>query len=304
MPLTRLRCCDQLFDAEELLKHVEDRNNQCQWTYELLAAMVEANVAHPSHDDPSRISTTTLVAKCLRSETLKRSRPYVEDVESLYASFRGTAVHAQLASHIKPGAYGEVRFHIDDLRTKIDFDPEVLDLYDDWSFSGSPDLVDPTAGVLYDYKRSKEVPRFDKMWPDHAQQLQINRWLIDHADWVELADGSVFNRGDEAFDALLPIEWQELIIVYIDDKGPKPIAAWKSIDIPKRDGKGTKKARVPDIWSDEDVEDFIAKSYPEAREAFTIAIAPIPDGWENQSHVLCGYCPMRRECAALERNGE
>lgn len=302
MPLTHIECCGQRFTIEEALGHLVDRRNTCQWTYELAAAMLQTNTAHPSHADGSRISTTVLTGKCDRRMVLERSNDYTVKLEDMYASFRGTMFHGQLENFAHPDSYGEARFHVKDLGLLIPSVKKALPRLNR-SFSGSPDLVDPTVGILWDYKRTKEVPRFNQMWGDHAEQLNINRWLVDHADTVEHM-GETFDMTDELVrKRFVPVEWQELVILYVDDKGPKPITLTKSIDVPTLAG-GTKKARVPDVWDDARVEALIAETYIEARLGLQAGIAPIPPGWENQSHVLCGYCAVSDICAAREREGE
>lgn len=328
MPLAHVACCDQVFTVEGALEHVATRKNRCHWTWELLSAMFQTSVAHPSHVDASRISTTVLTQDCLRSVALDRFNDYTVTPDDLWASFRGTMFHKQLEQYAASTSYGEARFFVTDLGVQIPAVKKAIRLKKDRSFSGSPDLVDPMAGTLYDYKRTKEVPRYSYVYDNHIQQLNVNRWLVDHADTVEVVeprlpgepgyDGLIAVRVDErgviyaTWDLLdpevrarfVPVEWQELVIVYVDDRGPKPIAVTKSIDVPKVGGQGTKKARVADVWSDETAETFIAEKYIAARAALTTGSAPIPAGWEGQSKPLCNYCPSRTLCADLERQGE
>jgi len=305
----------------EALEHTRDRTNRCQWTYELLAAMFSAQSAHPSHADGSRISTTVLTNKCLRQLVFERQQDFVRPLDNLWAMFRGTQFHAQLEAFAHPESYGEARFYVDDLGVQLPAVKAALPAIDR-SFSGSPDLVDPGVGILYDYKRTKEVPRYDMVWGDHIAQLNINRWLVDNADRVALKDptalgvasigaGGLLSYDDETETAtwdmrhpdvrarFVPVDWQELVIVYVDDKGPKPITVRESVSVPAKKG-GYKRAKVPVIWDDDTVTAFIAEKYVKARRALRAGIAPIPKGWEHQSHTLCGYCPMRHMCAETE----
>jgi hypothetical protein len=279
--------------------------------------MLHAMVQHPSHADGSRISTTVLTQKCLRQLVWERQTDTTTSFEKLWATFRGTQFHGQLEPHAAPDEYAEARFFIEDLGTRL---PEVRKALPrkDRSFSGSPDLVAPHLGILYGYKRTKEVPRFNYQWADHTAQLNINRWLVDYADYVTIAVPPVDLRGFQApeadgkyrFDlsvaevraAFVPVEWQELIIVYADDKGPKPIVATESTRVRAQNG-GWKNARVPEVWDDEKTEAYISEKYVAARMALVDGIAPIPKGWEHQSHVLCGYCPVRLLCASAEAEG-
>lgn len=329
MPAMHVECCNRVMTIEEALEHVRERNNRCAWTWEILAAMFAAQQQHPSHADGSRISTTVLTHKCLRQLVFERQQPFVRPLDGLWAMFRGTQFHAQLEAFAHPDSYGEARFYVDDLGVQLPAVKAALPRKDR-SFSGSPDLVDPNVGILYDYKRTKEVPRFEHVWPDHIAQLNINRWLVDNADRVQLKESGEWAQRADAYSTtgvkgilsydsttgeaqwdmhhpdvrkrFVPVDWQELIIVYVDDKGPKQITVRESIRVPAKKG-GFKNARIPVIWDDQQVETYITENYVKARQALVAGTAPIPDGWEHQSHVLCGYCPMRRMCADLESQG-
>jgi hypothetical protein len=339
MPPTHVECCNELFTLEEAIGHVATRSNRCEWTYELLAAMLAAQTAHPSHADGTRISTTVLTAKCLRRIALERTHNFSVVPADLWAMFRGTQFHAQLEQWAHPDSYGEARFYVDDIGVQIPAIKEALP-DEDRSFSGSPDLVDPGKGVVFDYKRTKEVPRFGNVWPDHVAQLNINRWLADKADrvtlqepafpYIEARDRRSVEFGDlSEWPGLLDLEladeahvnatwdlhvpevrarfsakeWLELVIVYVDDKGPKPLVVKESKDVPAKNG-GTKRRRFPQVWSDDQVEAYIAEKYIAARQALNAGIAPIPPGFEHQTHILCQYCNVRKECARYEKEGK
>ena len=255
------------------------RDPNLRYTPELYSAIID------TRQERNYISTTTLTSKCLRQKSLQQDEDYYEDIDKMWAAFRGTMFHGQLEKHADAASVEEARFFVT--------------LPNGLVLSGSPDLVDVERGILYDYKFTKEVPRWNTPWPDHGEQCNVNRWLVDHAERVVW-------RGEEytgkAVEDFRPEEWTDLVLVYMDDRGPKPLRVTKSIDIPKADGKGTKKARVSDIWSDEQAEEYINAKYAAANEALNLGnLPPAPAGWEYQSHVLCGYCPVRKNCAAHER---
>jgi len=304
MPVTSIVChCRDCSGRSQpvkvALEHAAKRR-ESKYTYELLAAML-ATV----QDRGERISTTTLTSKCLRSETLIRTTDYEQDPDRMYASFRGTMFHGQLERHFHPQAIAEARFH-------------VLNFEGMGAFSGSPDLVDPKAGTLYDYKFTKENPRWDKPWDDHVNQLQVNRWLVDNADYVEwegdwyplteagsdwLNENVAPQLGDAESERaaarakFIPIDWQGLYVVYMDDKGPKPLLITRSEQVPKKSGPGTKSARVADIWPDERVEGYIRTKYAAAKKALVDGVVPdIPPGFESWNHPLCGFCPVKDVC--------
>lgn len=323
MPATRFKCCNQSMTLQEYLAHLETGANRCEWIWEMGKAMVEAQTSHPSHEDGTRISTTVLTGKCLRRLVWERQKDYEVDPADLYAMFRGTVFHLSLEGHAHWQAYAEARFYVTDLGAKIPAVLEGLPGDIDRSFSGSPDLVRPLVGILYDYKRTKETPRYGRAWPDHGAQLNINRWLVDNADSVEMKEEppaaapglirawrddkgqwhALYDMTDPAVrERFVPVDWTDLVVYYADDRGPVPISVTKSIRVPAKKG-GTKPARVPDIWEDDAVETYISEHYIEARLALLAGIAPIPAGWEHQSHPLCGKCPFRRECARCEKEG-
>lgn len=295
MPLAHVTLDGKTYTPEDLLDFLATRPGRTQWTYELAKSIMDQQ-----QDRKDRISTTSLTAKCLRSNAMERALPFTNALEKMYAAFRGTLYHGQLEQYYAPGCIAEARYHA----TLPNGDP----------LSGSPDLVDISRGVLYDYKTSKSVPRFDRVWEDHALQLQINRWLVDNAHTVDFEGKSYTLVGNsKAAKAnrarFVPIDWQELAIVYLDMDGPKTIPVWKSIIVPTKDGKGTKKARVADIWTDEQALEVIEERYETTKEAMKFVTAaredgnidlgllpPIPPGFTHQSHVLCNYCPVRVEC--------
>lgn len=296
MPLTHVVLDNEKYTLEEARTHIAVRDPRQRYTPELLDAILA------TRQERDYLSTTSLTAKCLRQQSIQRQYDYAEDIDGMWAAFRGTMFHGQLEKHVAEGALEEARLFV---------------TIDGIEFSGSPDLWDPNIGVLYDYKFCKEVPRWSKPWGDHVEQLNINRWLVDHCKRMEW-------RGEEYFPHPLnpdyfireegkfvksvrvrPVDWQELVVVYMDDKGVKPIRCTKSIQIPKVSGEGTKAAVVADVWDDEKVEALIAERFPLAYDALTLGHIPAaPEGWEHAGHILCSYCAVRSECLSLEVQGK
>lgn len=302
MPLTHVVLDGDRYSLAEARDIVATRDPSLRYTPELFESMIA------TRQERDYISTTVLTGKCLRQKALEHEVDYTLDMDAMWAAFRGTMFHGQLEKHIQEGAFEEARFFTNRFMDELG-----------QPLSGSPDVV-TLSGIEYDYKFTKEVPRWNKPWGDHVEQVNINRWLVDHADKVEWR-GWRFETGKEpvVFDndsvGIIPMEirepkdfrprdWQDLILVYMDDKGVKPLRATRSIDVPKVSGEGTKKALVSDIWSDEKVEELLDTRFPEAVEALVEGVVPpAPDGWEHQSHILCQYCPVRHACAALESEG-
>jgi hypothetical protein len=280
MPLVGVECCAHVrnqgtVSLERCLECAASRRNGCHYTYELLKLMFDQ-----VQDREDRVSTTTLTSKCLRSEFLKRAEEYTESPDKMFPAFRGTLIHGQLEHARREGSVAEARFHVDI--------PGLGHL------SGSPDLLDVEEGILYDYKTTKENPRFAYPWPDHKDQLNINRWLVDNATRVEW-DDQVY-EGDDC-KQFRPVDWQALVVVYIDSQGPKPLEVTKSEQVPTVSGKGTKSVRVADIWHDDYALAWITERYEQVRDAFIGGeLPPIPEAFVGWQHPLCGYCPKKQEC--------
>lgn len=281
MPLSHVRYQGEELTPQELLDKLARREYDGGiFTYELASAMLATH-----QERGTRISTTSLTSKCVRSEAMQRLEPYVKEFDQMYASFRGTMYHGQLETHAAPGSIAEARFHVE--------------LEGLGPLSGSPDLVDVEHGILYDYKTSKEVPRFDRAWPNAVEQMQINRWLVDHATAVEI-DGKKYTSAKK-LEACRPVDWQALILVYMDNVTVKPIRVWKSIQVPTKVEGKTKPQRVDDIWDDERVEALIRERYSAVKEAFAGVIPEIPGPeWADGNHPLCSWCPVKQRCLQMQ----
>lgn len=250
------------------------------FTYELLAALLAEQ-----QERGDRISTTYLLSKCPRGEFLQRTRDYSVKPGALWAAFRGTMLHGRLENHAHPRNIAEARYYVE-----LDGLGEL---------SGSPDLVDPVLGILDDYKTCGpgKAPRFGGPWDEHVAQVQINRWLVDHAYKVEY-DGEEYWLDDPKYRwRFVPPNWLKLRIIYLDvDKGPQIMDCTKSIQVPAKKG-GTKAMRVPDIWDDDRVRELVRSLYAErVLTHSTDEVPAIPPGFERQGHVLCGYCPVKAMC--------
>ena len=213
--------------------------------------------------------------------------------------------HGQLEHHAHPDVVAEARFFV------------YLDAFGQW-LSGSPDVCDVKRGYIGDYKFTGKVPVFDYAWGDHKEQGQVNRWLVDHCDYYTLADGTSHactDRGAmhlhgelqspevyrENAARVRPVDWQGVIVLYMDNDTVKPILVTKSIDVPqKSDPKKTRKARVADIWDDDRVFEHIIARFGEADAGLNgDGIPDIPDDYKSWKHPLCGYCPVKDACVDL-----
>lgn len=281
MPLTHLEFRDgKMVPREVALELALNKGEFEGFTYELLAALLAEQ-----QEREDRISTTYLLSKCPRSDFLQRTVDYSVKPGMLWPAFRGTMLHGRMEAHAHPRNIAEARYYVH------------LDGLGD--LSGSPDLVDPVLGILDDYKTCGpgKAPRWGGPWEDHVKQVQINRWLVDHAYKVEY-DGDTFQLDDPAHRWLfVPPAWKSLRLIYLDvDKGPQVMTCTKSEQVTAKNGK-PKNVRVPDIWDDELVEMLVRSLYAERKEAHLSGdVPPIPAGFERQQHVLCAYCPVKSQC--------
>lgn len=236
-------------------------------------------------DRGTRLSTTALTAKCPRSEFLKRTEPYVEKPGNLWAAFRGTMFHGQLERVAHQNAVPEVRYF--------------MQLEGLGELSCSPDLVDIEQGMMYDYKFVKEVPAYEYPWPNHKEQLWFNRWIVDNATHAQVSGGERFLLTDRLRRAFVPDVWNDLIVVYMDDKRVKQIGVTKSVEIEGKNGN-PRKVRVPDLGDDAWIESQIRFRYELLNTAFDSGAVPeIPYEFQDWEHPLCNYCPVKKECLKL-----
>ena len=260
--------------------------HESPWSYELLAASIGE-----VEERGQNISTTALVGPCPRSTVLERMEDYVEDVDRLWRAFRGTMVHYVLEAAARPNSIAEVRFH--------------APVGDD-TISCKPDLI-TDDGQLWDYKNTAKVPRWNNVYPNHAEQLQINRWIVNNAvKWEK--DG-------EPYDLTLDVRtmsFEHLVIMYLDLDGPKPLEYMESIDVPttsKYAKSATKKAKIPGVWNDERVLDLLLPRFNAMRAALD-SYPKFPDiaqkVWGGPKDWRCpGYplCPLNGKCLAARYPG-
>lgn len=258
MPLADIRCCGEDWPVDDYVAgHLA--HSTCQWTPPVGRAVLDAVRAHPSNRDPRYLSVSTLVASCLRAKYLERTVPYRASMRDLWASFMGTELHRTLAEHAGPGTLAEARFS-----TRVD----------GHELSGAPDLIDLERGVLLDYKRVRRVPPRPRA--EHVAQLQVYRWLVDHADQVAVG-GEVFT---EDLDRFRCTSWTRLAVVYIHSSdGPVVMD-------------------VGPVWPDGRVEGLVREGVRRWVQAWE---GTVPDAaWPDQSHPLCEYCHVRTECRTIE----
>ena len=205
------------------------------WPYEMLKSAADA------YQERDYISVTMLTGGCARGKVLERKEDFILGVDTLYASLRGTQLHRTLEDSTRPNALAEWRF----------FTTFYVPGKGDVEVSCSPDLLMygiPTG--IGDWKVTENPPTFGYPWKSHTKQLQYNAYIVRNAErWYD-------ENGDPADIPFNPREWnaEHLFIVYLGPKGPKVIECQTTAEVHTPKGALVKR-KVPDIWSDEKVED-------------------------------------------------
>lgn len=216
------------------------------------------------------ISTTALTSPCPRSTVLERKESYILSVDAIWRAFRGTMVHYVLEHAARPGSIAEHRFF--------------MELAPGQEISCSPDLVTPDT--IWDYKNTAKNPTYGYVYKSHGLQLQTNRLIVNNASRVEFEGEPVT---EFPFDYRSTV-FQHLAIMYLDIDGPKPIEVTQSVQV------GNRKRRMPHVWEDEEVLEWVLPRYRALRAALEV-YPEWPDGVEDVWGGPPGWaCPGRPWC--------
>jgi hypothetical protein len=248
------------YPREELLERfITAPPKFAPYTYEIV------NAALDQWQDRDYISTTMLTGGCARSKVLERKEDFILGLDDLWAAFRGTQVHRTLEFYDRPSALAEARFF-----TTIRIPGADVEV------SCSPDLVVEEPASVVDYKApvdDRSIPVYGYPWHSHVDQLQFNRFIVNHAERWDLREGDALPWDPRA------LVFKHLYVVYLGTRGPKVIEVQKSIEVTFKNGnQGNRK--VPDIWDDEEVTDHIVPRL----HAMSLALEsyPVwPDGLEE-----------------------
>lgn len=249
------------------------------WPYELLKAGFD------NHQERDYISVTMLTGGCGRGKVIERQADFIGDMDSMYASLKGTQIHRTLELAARPGAVAEHRFF-------TTLSVKGLDV----ELSCSPDTVvfEEPYTAIYDWKTTENPPTFGYPWKSHDRQLQYNRWLVNHAEkWVDQDGHPVdlpFNPWETAF--------KHLAIVYLGPKGPKVIEVTKTREVTTPNNKVVKR-KMPYVWSDDEVLDDMMPRL----EAMVRALDAYPE-WPFEGEEAPGFegpdgwgCPGKPWCS-------
>jgi hypothetical protein len=215
------------FTLDELYaKATEAGPKWAPWTVELITA---ALAEHQERGD--RISTSLLTGGCPRGSVLERMVDWVGNLDTMYASLRGTLLHKVLQDYARPTGIAEVRFY-----TTVD---EV-------EFSCSPDLL--TQDAVWDYKMTELPPTFGYPYRHHTEQLMFNAFVVRHAEKWEQADGSAYALPWDPREQVA----KQVVAVYLGPKGPKPITYEKKTVFINPKGHEVE-GNQPYVFSDDEV---------------------------------------------------
>jgi len=245
------------------------------WSYELIQAVL-SNVQNRDY-----FSTSMLTGGCYRGTVLERKENYVDSLDSNYASIKGTLIHRTMELAARPGSINEWRFFTD---------------IDGMEFSCSPDTIQPDLGLLSDWKTTENPPDFYP-YRHHKEQVNLNRWVVNHATrWLD-------PDGNEAAIPVDPrtIQFRQLSVVYLGPKKPLTFVIEKTAERTSPNGHKFK-AKVPDVWTDAAVRKFLdprlegmelaLESYPEWPDGLEDYPGfEGPAGWKCPGPPLC-WLPM------------
>jgi hypothetical protein len=200
------------------------------WPYELIKAVLD------QHQERDYISTSMVTGGCARSRILERKEPYVDRLEDRWAAMRGTAGHYALERAARPGSAAEARF----------FSRVYLDGYGDVEVSCTPDIL-TEDGQLGDWKFTDNPPMYYP-WVSHKEQVNMNRYIVNHAYNWESDNPVTFNP--------ILVEYKHLFLTYLGPKGPKTLECEKTQDTISPNGAKIRLS-LPYVMSDEEVEGWM-----------------------------------------------
>lgn len=288
MPLTEVRWThnrqQRVATVEAFLAEAE-QDPTFPIPYAVAKSMLEEDAERPDEG----LSVTTLLGGCVRCRVLEKYIPFSVDIMDLFYRWKGSMFHLVLENNVPAGeTLAEVRFF---KTLKLPDGSEAL-------IHGKPDLIRGpwSSATLVDAKTTKQVPLYDNMWPNHEEQLNVYRWLVNHCNHI---------LTDEHSTAPLPVDphdirFSQLVIWYIDNDRIKVIPARKGHKVATKSG-GYKTVKENHIWSDEEVEAMVMSRYWTLHAAFkqyetTGTLPPYPPdfdyigGWEHR------FSPVARQC--------
>jgi len=241
MGVIGFKCIDSGEDVsfEKCIECALTYENKCNFTADMLKGIVEEVT-----DTREGISVTMLIG-CPRATYLIKNHDVYVSPEKLYWAFRGVLGHAVIERYkADPEAILEKRFARTLGGIKV---------------TGRPDIIVPKKELIRDYKTTKEVPYYNRVYSNHEEQLNIYRWLVRKEHKIE-----------------------RLEVVYMDMKRTKIVAL-----SPKK------------IWKLSDCEEYVSKRANILAKAFKDKATPSVPGEFPLYWQCRDYCDTRDVCAGI-----
>ena len=290
MPLTGVRCCQT--GEDESFEHcmgcaLTGTPHQCIHPFPLIAFMQDKDESRPA------ARSVTQLLGCASQSILKEKIDYTEDPANMWAMFRGSLGHEMMGRFARyvPDGFMEERLYA---FYAVEGEPGFFVL------TGQPDWVVPIGGkyvyevalggedliardcIITDFKSSRNpVSLMKAPKPDHIKQVRM------YADM--LWRGRLLSTGEEK-------RWRavEGRITYFDMDGSRTFSF--PIDV-----------------NSELMNEVVDLLRPIAVYERTLDLPPVlprrvvkgrNGTTQVTDHPLCGYCPVRTECFALEAEGK
>lgn len=258
MPIEAVRYRDYrgntvVADPESLVRAAQ-KDAKFPFPAPFLSSMLE-NVYSPDRPkfNPREVSVTHVLKGCPRCRVLQAYEGYTVDLDSTIAAWRGTQFHSLMEKHAVPGDVCEARFWAPVPGTEF-------------TVHGKPDILRPRADgtwEILDLKTTQSVPNWDQPWSDHVEQVMVYTWLVRHS-----ADGP------ESLRFTPESRFTRAVIWYLGDKNGstvfKPLEVRKKVQVNTQEGSkySTRTVKVPDIWTDEEIEARLFPKVVDACEAY------------------------------------
>jgi hypothetical protein len=285
---------------------VQDPLHPCQYSPDILESMRREDL----HVEEGTYSATQLL-NCDRQDVLVNQIEggYYQDVDSSWATLRGSMVHALMERQTYPGAVEVIR--------ERRLHTTVATSFGRIPFSGQIDLLvvkkieDNIARVkVVDFKSTYQIDHdLVAAKDDHQMQINIYKWLVESTMFFK-QDGFV-----------APVVVDELEIVYADmrkarrftsvqgervDKGKliRKLETYAGDEVLEHysNGKLYETIHLQPIrfLSNEQIEKWVVRRI-EAKER--AKRGEMPGRIADDRRWLCMYCPVNKECERIERDG-
>lgn len=258
----------------------------CGLTGDLLELMRGENSWEP---DANQYTPSRLLNVCERQRVLQSKNGYYIDIDSLWPTIHGRAIHALLErSRYYPGLMDVIR----EVRLVTTIDKYSLAASGEFppaTFTGKPDFIgllreeDGTVfAKIVDYKSTKYIradftdPEMDDYTNKHVLQLNMYRYLVERELPTVIGKRVVV---------------EELELLYLDPTRTVRFSSAGNIEY------GRKVFKAIPMYPLEQVEQFIIETIEKKRAADITLPDPLPN---YPVHWACKRCSVRSLCRQLQ----